>query len=222
MVETRKLIGAIVGIVAFIALIVGATLAYWQWTTNSTQRTNIKFNVVSSLDELMGANLDGGGSITVSNLAPASCTNSSYAMKKQVTLTYYNLTSQNASIKGTLTLSNPHQEHSGTLRLNNLHYALTTGDNAGDSCTSGTIVAGGANSAFPAFTNGTKIINDIQLKLASPNSGTPQAPLSETYYLWVWIDSMDNGSNVGSTVTDPMQDLSFTLTWTGRMVTVAQ
>ena len=222
MVETRKLIGAIVGIVAFIALIAGATLAYWQWTTNSAQRTNIKLNVIQGLEELMGANLDGGGSITVSNLAPASCTNSSYAMKKQVTLTYYNLASQSASIKGTLTLSNPLQVHSGTLRLNNLHYSLTTGDNAGDSCTSGTIVAGGANSAFPAFTNGTKIINDIQLKLASPNSGTPQVPLSETYYLWVWIDSMDNGSNVGSTVTDPMQDLSFTLTWTGRMVTVAQ
>lgn len=218
--EAKKLIGAIIGVIAFIALIAGATFAYWQWTSNSAQRTNIKLNVASSVP--MGASLDGGGSIQVANLAPASCTNSTYALKKEITLTYYNETPQNASIRGTLTLSNPHQAHAGTLRLNNLHYALTTGTNAGNSCTSGTIVVGGNNSAFPAFTNGTKIINDIQLKVAQANSGTAQNQLTETYYLWVWIDSSDNGSNVGSTVTDPMQDLSFTLTWTGRMVTISQ
>ena len=216
--DTKKLIGAIIGIIAFGALIAGATFAFWQWSTNTSERTNVSFNVVNSVNDLMGANLDGGASVTVSNLAPASCTNTMYAMKKEITLSYYNQTSQNANINATLTLSSPHQEHSGTLRLNNLHYALTTGENASDSCTSGTVLAGGATSSFPAFTNGTKIINNLTIKTVSANTGSKSSPLNETYYLWVWIDANDTGSNTGSTVTDPMQELSFTLTWTGDMI----
>lgn len=217
--ERNKLIIAIIAVVLIIIVVIGATYAYWQWSTNTAQRTNIKFNVVGSVSNLMGANLNGGGSATVSNLAPAACTNATYAFKKQVTLTYYNQTSQNADIKATLTLSNVNQPHSGTLRLNNLHYSLTTGSNAGNGCTSGTVVAGGTSSAFPAFTNNTKIIDNVTIKTATAGQGTSASPLSETYYLWVWIDSADNGSNTGGTVTDPMQDLSFTLTWTGTMVT---
>ena len=215
--ERDKLIIAIVAVVLIIIVVIGATYAYWQWSSNTAQRTNVSFTVPNSAS-VMGATLNGGGSSTVSNLAPAACTNGTYAFKKEVTLSYYNQTPSTADIKATLTLSNVSQPHSGTLRLNNLHYSLTTGTNAGNSCTSGTVVAGGSTSAFPAFTNGTKLLNAVTIKTAAANSGTSASPLSETYYLWIWIDSGDNGSNTGGTVTDPMQDLSFTLTWTGSMV----
>ena len=215
--ERDKLIIAIVAVALIVIVVVGATYAYWQWSSNTAQRTNVAFTVPGS-NSMMGATLNGGGSATVSNLAPAACTNSTYAFKKTVTLTYYNQMPQAADIKATLTLSNVSQPHSGTLRLSNLHYSLTTGTNAGNSCTSGTVVAGGSTSAFPAFTNGTKLLDNVTIKTAAANTGTASQPQSATYYLWIWIDSEDNGSNTGGTVTDPMQDLSFTLTWTGSMV----
>lgn len=214
--DKKKLIGTIIGVVAFAALIAGATYAYWQWSTNTAQATNVKFTVPTQ-DKLLGATLNGGGSTTVSNLAPAACTNSTYAMKKQISLSYFNQTTQTASIKATLTVSNWVQPHTGTLRLNNLHYALTTGTNAGDGCDKGTVVTGGSNSSF--VTSGA-LINNIEIKSAPAGTGTSTEPATETYYLWVWIDKNDNGSNTGSTVTDPMQDLSFTLTWTGSISTI--
>ena len=214
--ERNKLIIAIVAVVLIIVVVIGATYAYWQWSTNTNQATNVKFTVPTQ-DELLGATLNGGGSTTVSNLAPAACTNATYAMKKQITLTYYNQTSQTASVKGTLTVSNWSQPHTGTLRLNKLHYALTTGTNGGTGCDKGTVLAGGTTSSF--VTSGA-LINNVEIKSVPARTGTKAAPKSETYYLWVWIDSTDNGSNTGSTVTDPMQDLSFTLTWTGSIANV--
>lgn len=213
--ERNKLIIAIIAVILIIAVVIGATYAYWQWSTNTTQATNVKFTVPTQ-DKLLGATLNGGGSTTVSNLAPAACTNSTYAMKKQISLSYFNQTSQTASIKATLTVSNWTQPHTGTLRLNNLHYALTTGTNAGNGCDKGTVVAGGSSSSF--VTSGA-LINNIEIKSASAGTGTSTEPATETYYLWVWIDKNDTGSNTGSTVTDPMQDLSFTLTWTGSIST---
>ena len=211
--EKNKLIIAIVAVILIIVVVIGATYAYWQWSTNTAQATNVKFTVPTQ-DELLGATLNGGGSITVSNLAPAACTNGSYAMKKQISLSYFNQTSQTASIKATLTVNNWVQSHPGTLRLNHLHYALTTGANAGTGCDKGTIVAGGTSSSF--VTSGA-LIDNVEIKSVPAGTGTAASPATETYYLWVWIDSTDTGSNTGSTVTDPMQDLSFTLTWTGTI-----
>ena len=211
--KRNKIIIAIVAVLLITVAVVGATYAYWSWSTNTTQRTIVNFTVPTQ-DNQLSASLAGGGTTTVSNLAPAACTNGTYAMKKTLTLTYKNLTTQSAVVKGTLTVSNWNQPHTGTLRLNNLHYALTTGTAGGDNCNAGTnrtLLAGGANSTF--VTSGA-LINDITLKsniAANTSSG------SETYYLWVWLDSNDNGSNSGATVTDPMQDLTFTLTWTGTI-----
>jgi len=210
--EKNKLIIAIISVMMIIVVVIGATYAYWQWTTNTTQQTAVEFTVPTK-DAQLSASLNGGATTTVSNLAPAACTNATYAMKKAMTLTYKNLTTQTASVKAKLTVSNWNQPHTGTLRLNKLHYALTRGSDAGGDCTAGTnrtLVAGGSDSSF--VTSGA-LINNIEILSVPANTEED----TETYYLWVWIDSSDNGLNTGSTVTDPMQDLSFTLTWTGTI-----
>ena len=210
--ERKKLIIAIISVVLIIIAVIGATYAYWQWTTNSAQQTAVEFTVPTK-DAQLSASLNGGATTTVSNLAPAACTNATYAMKKAMTLTYKNLTTQTASVRATLTVSNWTQPHAGTLRLNNLHYALTRGSAAGGDCAAGTnrtLVAGGSTSSF--VTSGA-LINNIEILSVPANT----AQNTETYYLWVWLDSEDDGANTGSAVTDPMQDLSFTLTWTGTI-----
>jgi hypothetical protein len=221
--ERNKLIIAIVAVVLIVVVVVGATYAYWSWSTNSAQATTIEFTVPTK-DSQLSASLAGGGTTTVSNLAPAACTNSTYAMKKAVVLTYKNLTTQAAQVKATLTVSNWNQPHTGTLRLSNLHYALTTGTAGGDNCNSGTnrtLVAGGTNSAFvtsgalPNGSNYTGLNNTVILDVPANTAET-----SKTYYLWVWLDAGDNGSNTGATVTDPMQDITFKLTWTGTIENV--
>ena len=209
--NNKKLIIAIVAVISIIAVVVGGTYAYWTWTTAENQRTTVGFTVEGG----GYANLEGGGSVTVQNLAPAACTNSTYAMKRRITLTYQNTQSQALPITGTLTVSNWTQPHTGTLDLSKLHYALTTGSAAADNCNTGTnrtLVAGGADSTF--VTSGA-LINNATLVASAPANMTTEG--SQTYYLWVWLDSTYTHENVGTTISDPMQDLSFTLTWSGVM-----
>ena len=210
--EKNKIIIAIIAVILIIIVVIGATYAYWQWTTSANQVTNIQLTV-SGIDDLMGASLEGNGTIDVANLAPASCTNSSYAMKKEIVLSYYNQTNQAAEVKGSLTVSNWHQTHTGTPRLNNLHYALTTGTGAADSCTTG-VIAGGASSSF--VTSGV-LIDNVTLANVNAKQGTEANPIPKTLYLWVWIDENDTHTNVGNVVSDPMQELTFTLTWSGSI-----
>ena len=210
--ERNKLIIAIIAVVLIIIVVVGATYAYWQWTTNTDQQTTVEFSVPTT-DEQLSASLDGGAQITVSDLAPSACTNQTYAMKKAVTLTYKNLTTQTASIKANIAVSNWNQTHSGSLDLSKLHYALTRGSDAGSNCTAGInreLVAGGLTSTFVSSGN---LIDNVEILSVPAN--TSQS--TETFYLWVWIDPDYNGTNTGNTISDPMQDLTFTLTWSGEI-----
>ena len=42
---------------------------------------------------------------------------------------------------------------------------------------------------------------------------------TQTYYLYIWLDSSYEHTNTGSVNSDPMQGLSFTTQWSG---TIAQ
>lgn len=201
--ERNKIIIAIVIVIAIIAVVVGATYAYWQWQTSAEQQTDVSFTVQNDLS----ATLIGGGTTAVSNLAPAACTNSTYAFKKEILLNYQNGTSQAAKVNATLTVSGFNQPHSGSLDLSKLHYVLNT---SSENCTSGSILAGGTNSSF--VKNGA-LINNLKIKdnIAANSSG------SQNYYLWVWIDKNYTSMNTGNTISDPMQDLTFKLTWSGSI-----
>ena len=102
--ERNKLIIAIIAVALIVIVVVGATYAYWQWTSNSAQNTAVTFTVPNK-DAQLSASLKGGGSTTVNNLAPAACTNSTYAMMKPLLLTYANNTDQTARVKATLTIT---------------------------------------------------------------------------------------------------------------------
>ena len=208
--ERNKLIMAVVAVMMIVAVVVGSTYAFWQWSTNSSQSTTVNFTVPTG-DQQLSASIS-GGTISVSRLAPTACTTAkhAYAMSQPLTVTYKNQTTQTASLKATLAVSGWTQPHTGTVDLSKLHFTLSKGSSAGSNCTSGTIVKGGSSSSFVSTGN---LINNEEILSVPANT----AETSETWYLWVWIDSSYSGGNSGSAVTDPMQDLSFTLTWSGTI-----
>ena len=210
--ENSKLIISIVTALAIIAVVVGATFAYWQWTSNVDEQTKVNFSVPNSTS-LLSASLD-GGTISVSKIVPVEdCTNSLYATKASVTLTYLNQTSVSAIASGTLAVSSfttPHGTPSDE-NLSHLHYALTTNNS---SCTTDTIT--GATGTFAGkATSGSTLFSNIALQ-SDIAAGTPST--NKTMYLYIWLDKDYEYTNTGSgVVTDSMQDISFILTWSGEI-----
>ena len=78
----KKKLLIVLGVLTVAFTIMGATLAYWNWTSSSN--TLVTFTVTSNFS----CSADGGGDITSSDvmLAPASCTNETYAIKREITV----------------------------------------------------------------------------------------------------------------------------------------
>lgn len=212
--ERNKLIIAIVAVLAIIAVVGGATFAYWTWVTSDDEKTAVTFTIKESdLAGQLSATLNGGATSTFSGLIPvSSCTASgmsAYVIKKPLTLKYKNLTSNAAYVTATLKVGNftsPHGTPNTTSHLNHLHYALTK---SATSCTTSAVKSGTFNTTNGALFSNATILDNIA-------AGT--AETSQNYWLWVWIDGSYTHQNVGSgVVNDPMQDISFTLTWTGQI-----
>ena len=69
-------------VLGVIFTILGATLAYWSWSSTNAQKTNVTFTVGANFS----CSADGGGNITNTNyFVPTDCTNSTYAIKREIT-----------------------------------------------------------------------------------------------------------------------------------------
>ena len=206
----NKIIISVIAVLLIAAIVAGGTYAYWSWTSNTAQRTNVSFTVDAPN---MSASINGNGSSTVSSLAPTTCTNSTYAMKKTVAITYTNGTSVAAKLTANLKVSAVDAGISTpantAAQLGKLNYALTTSNT---SCTTGTVKSGNFMNILSA--GSTVLTFDINVPANTKETTT-------TYYLYVWLDSTYTHQNVGSTNDDPMQNLSFSLQWDGSMTQVA-
>ena len=217
--EKNKIIIAIVAVVAIVLIVVGATYAYWQWTTNSAQESTVNL-VVPTADQQLKATLTGADT-TVANLAPTNNCTGTYTMTKKITITNLNQTQQAASLKLTLKISSWTQSITGTADTTKLHYALTE---SATNCTTAAEGVSGYVGTFPANAGvNTVLINNLELKTVPAGTTSTSTNYSKDYYLHVWLDSTytNTGSlmNEGNTINDPMQNLSFTLTWTGSIST---
>ena len=124
----------VLGIFSIIAMFFGGSLAYWQWTTNTAERTSITLTVT----EEFRCDADGGGDISSEEkyLVPTDCTNSDCAIQRTITVSptiygEYSITMDLwLDIKSIST---------GLKNSKNFKYALTT---EADSCTSGVVKSG--------------------------------------------------------------------------------
>ncbi len=155
---------------ALIFAIVGSTFAFWSWQSTSAQKTDITFTIASGFS----CSADGGGNLTSSNiqLAPAVCTNSTYAIKRTITTNLTNSGSEPVYMDMWLNvdyLLYPLSESK------NFKYALTT---SSTNCTTGAVAQGN----FYQKTPGDKVY-----LLKDVTSGG-------TYYLWIWLDSAETNT----------------------------
>ena len=218
--DRKKLIIAIVAVLIIIVLVGGATFAYWTWVTNTAQQTNVSFVVnQSDLEGEMYATLEGNGTTTATNLKPATC-NGSNAIVKTITIKYLNKTVQAATVSATLSVTAFTARSASYLpsstNLGYLKYALTTNPS---SCTSNVQKSG----SFSGLTFSSAVTpTNLPLTLFTQTftaSANMSAEGTQTYYLYIWLDSSYEHTNTGSVNSDPMQGLSFTTQWSG---TIAQ
>ena len=178
---------SIIVVFAVIFTFFGGTLAYWQWSSNASQKTNIILTVQSNFK----CEADGGGDITEQDayLIPTDCTNQDYAIKRtiKVTPTIYD----EHSVKMDLWLD-INSIDSGLSNSENFNYALTTDPT---SCTNGVLSSG-------TF-KGKQVGNKVELF----NGVGYNETTTDTYYLYIWLDKAE-------TSTETM-DQSFSLSLNG-------
>ncbi len=164
-------------IVAGILLaVIGSTFAYWRWSTNSAQNTAVTFTVSSDFS----CSADGGGNITSSDkiLAPATCTDTTYAIRRTVVVDVTKNGGQDVYLDLKLKVNSIAAELSAS---ENFKYALTT---SSSSCTSNVIATG-------TF-NGTTANSEKSLLNNKQYAATNHA---DTYYLWIWLDKEETNLN---------------------------
>ena len=158
-------------ILSVVIALLGGTLAYWNWQSTNAQKTNVTFTVNSTFS----CSANGGGNITSNDimLAPADCTNSTYAIQRTVTT---NITNNGSDPVYMDLWLNVVSIGSGLSNSQNFKYALTTDST---SCTNGVVSSGN----FYGKANGSKVnlLSDV-------TSGS-------TYYLYIWLDSAETSTS---------------------------
>ena len=164
--KDNKYIIPVLIVISVILVIIGSTFAYWNWQSTSAQKTNITFTTGANFS----CSADGGGSITNTNyFVPTDCTNTTYAIKREITTNITNSGSNPVYMDMWL---NVDDIDTGLSNSQNFKYALT---NSSSSCTTGVIAQGN----FYGKTDG----DTIQLLDDVSTAGT--------YYLYVWLDSAE-------------------------------
>lgn len=220
--NNSKTLILVIALIMAIALIIGGTYAYWVWNSNNIVSVNVTTNLGST-----GLTLD-GGSTTNNKLAPAACTHASYANKKTITIKRYNDAAFPASVTLTLKLTSFTWSHAkpADADLAHIHYALVNSTGA-SSCTTGVVSATGNSGTFSGATLGStaNTANNPNKTLITwnyeiPVGGTSGSQVTETYYLYTWLDTSYTFTNYGSgAIQDPLEDISYTLTWSASTIT---
>ena len=168
--KNRKII-TIFLILTIIFTLSGGTLAYLNW--RSASNTAVTFTVEAGFS----CAADGEGDITSSQvmLAPSSCTNSTYAIKRTVKVMP---TVKNGKVYMDLWL-NINKLDTGLKNSDNFNYVLST---SSTSCTTGVVASGN----FKGKEVGNKILLLSDKKYLST--------ATETYYLYIWLDSAEEST----------------------------
>ena len=172
----------------FVSIVIGGTLAYWYWHTTEEEKTNVTLTVTANYS----CSADGGPSINNNNgmLAPAACTNPTYAIKRPVKINVTNNLNSNIYLDMWLNID---QIDSGLSNTENFKYALTTNP---DSCTEDLVLSGNFK--------GTKAGDKVSIM---EGKSYPTTMNNDTYYLYVWLDAAETSSDT--------QDQNFSLSLGG-------
>ena len=212
--DNKKIFLAIVSVILIVIVVVGATFAWWIWTSDNANKTDINFTFSNGSDKLKA--IFDADATAFDGFGPASTCKGTYAKKATIKLFYSNSTDLPATINSTLKLAaEPSSTHTGTINKAKINWALTSID-AATAC-----VSGGAGYIASGTLDGKTTNSNIysgNLGVDSIAVGTTMGNPNKTLYLYFWIDSSYNYNNNGnSVVTDPMQDLTVKVLWDGTI-----
>ena len=170
--KEKKLV-VVLMILTIVFTVMGGTLAYFNWQSTTEQKTNVTFTVAQGFS--CGAN--GGGNLTSNDiqLAPAHCTNTTYAIKRTITV-HPTITQANTNVYLDMWLK-VNSIGSGLASSQNFKYALTT---SSSNCLTDIVTKG---NFYGATANTQKIL------LSNKEYSTTT---TETYYLWIWLDAVES------------------------------
>lgn len=196
--DNRNLIISIIAVAMIIILAGGGTYAWLTW--RSANNTVVNITVAGGT-----YTLDGGGNITSGkNIAPTDqCNHSTYGIQRTITAKATNETTTNMIAYVQL---NP-STFPTAFKNANIKWVLST--SSSNCTTASNIVASGD------FSN---VVQGTKFTLTSFNvPAATTTVLTKTYYLYIWVAESYAVENVGTTVTNSIQDKSFTLQLTGEM-----
>lgn len=206
--DREKLLITIIGVALIIVLVGGATFAYWTW--RSSTNTAVTFTVQGG-----SMTIDGGGNITAKSLAPAVCTNSTYAIQKKIKVTSTNDTGTDMTETLQLKITSLTPVTGRTLtdtQKQSIKWAIVklSGESAYTSATCSSPTNQGTFSGLST--------NSVITLYTATGNAKANATTTTYYKLFIWIDSAYSGTQTtGTTVTDPLQDLTLNLSWQGSM-----
>ena len=173
----QKKIIIILFVLAIVFTILGATFAYWNWQASASDKTEVTFTVENGFS--CGA--DGGETITSQQkilMPTTSCTNETYAYQQEIKTSVTNNRSGSIYMNLWLDIKNIGQ---GLSNSQYFRYALTSQAN---DCEHNILSEG----TFTGSATGDKI-NLLE--------GTEyQTSGSNTYYLYIWIDSKETNPDI--------------------------
>ena len=175
--DKQKKLLTILVVLTIVFTILGATFAYWNWQSTNAQRTAVTFTAESGFS--CGA--DGGETLTNQQkilMPTTSCTNETYAYQQEIKTSVTNNRSGSIYMDLWLDIKNIGEGLSDSPYF---RYALTSQAN---DCEHNILSEG----TFTGSVNGDKI-NLLE--------GTQyQTSGSNTYYLYIWIDSEETNPDI--------------------------
>ena len=168
----------IIAVFGLVIAIVGGTLAYWRWQSSEAQKTVVNFTIEGDFS----CAADGGGEITSGsiNLIPTEVndnTTGNYVKREVKVMPTINKDGKTIYMDLWLDIKSISANLSSS---NNLMYILNTSDTDKDT---GVITSGNFN--------GKSTGDKIELLSSKEYSAT----VTETYYLWIWLDAKETSSS---------------------------
>ena len=176
--DKNKRIITVLMILTIVFTIMGGTFAYWAWSTNTSQKTNITFTITSDFS----CAADGGGNITSSdvNLVPTvvnSTTTANYIKRAVKVTPTINTTGKTVYMDLWLDIKTL---GTGLSNTDYFKYSFTTGSSSPDD---GVVYSGNFR--------GLGKNNRVRLLLDKEYTSN----VTDTYYLWIWLDAKETDSD---------------------------
>ena len=220
--NTGNLIFMIIAVLLIIAIVGGGTYAWWQWQSSNEQKTNVTITISKPNFEIVA------DSISSSAMTPTSyCYNNTEqgtnilqkTMAGRATVTATNNTNSGmtvyiklkAKVSASIGDTAPAKVNWALVEVpaNNTAFSndICIGNSPAIDIESGTFAQMGASENSNISTN----FQDIETGISyTVNTGVTS---TKYYHVYVWIDSTYTATNTGGTVSDPLQNKTFTVTF---------